>query len=237
MANRIVAIDWLDSHDVHLINDSETPGYRDSVNDAIRNKWITIVHAAGNQIPLPKTPVGCYVNALCVGNMHNTSASWVDWWKADPGNQFGIYAMSTNSSSWVDDPAQHDAEKPDVVAIGGPGLPRYPRAYAVTTITLQPAQSVRAVLGWMFCVDPNADPTTFLATDFDLHLFDGLTEVDSSRSYTNSLEMLEYTNGTTSTRTVTLVITQYGVWKSCLGSSTEYAGVSWVRHVGGTPAP
>ena len=97
--------------------------------------------------------------------------------------------------------------------------------YKPVDIYVGSGYSVRVVLGWTYCV---AGGQTFLSTDLDLGLRDksnGQT-VDSSSSYTNSLEMLEYTN-TGAGRTFTVVIKKWGNMQSCLGVQREYAGLSW----------
>ncbi|MCC6751922.1 MAG: hypothetical protein IT371_29985 [Deltaproteobacteria bacterium] len=68
--------------------------------------------------------------------------------------------------------------------------------------------------------------TNLHAVDFDLRL-----------SYTNSLEMLEYTNPYSTPVQVQLEVAYSGTWQTCNGSQTEYAGLAWVKYSGTTVVP
>ncbi len=105
--------------------------------------------------------------------------------------------------------------------------------YTGPDITLQPGEGVRVVLGWTHC-SPSAgaeDNKEYLAADLDLYLKEGSTTRAFSLSYNNSLEFVEYTNNTGSSKTVTVKIKQWGAWKECLGLQREYYGLAWVKHV------
>ena len=100
--------------------------------------------------------------------------------------------------------------------------------YSAVDVFVGTGQRIRAVLGWMFCVE-NGSST--LKTDLDLQLVDKAygNVVDSSSSYSNSLEMLEFKN-TGSGRTYTLRIRLWGSMNACNGWAHEYAGVVWAVH-------
>ena len=336
-------MNWLVWWGVHLVNDSET-GERDPVaNAAVRNSYVTITKAADNNTALP---VKCHENSLCVGNagINNGTPAYTDSWKYDPNNVLGHYTMSS-STAWKDDTSHLDAEKPDVVGIGGgnpvplgliasggtegtwdqawgtsyaapslggmiailqqyaPSLAIWPEAirplmivaaafhnitgnrlsrnanyppgnpdewdgagvptasllrsivdlgnyrtmaltpavfdvnrhyYPSPTITLLPGHTLRAALGWTYCVQ---NSTNLLAADFDLRLKLGGATIDASLSYTNSLEMLEYTNPYSTPVQVQLEVAYSGTWQTCNGSQTEYAGLAWVKYSGTTVVP
>lgn len=101
------------------------------------------------------------------------------------------------------------------------------------SVTLQPGEGLRVVLGWMHCVQSNNDGSNgeLIAADFDLYLEDsGGNTLRYSTSSNNSLEMLEYDNTSGAPRTVVVRTHQYGSWQACGGSQSEYYGLAWAKH-------
>jgi CSLREA domain-containing protein len=93
------------------------------------------------------------------------------------------------------------------------------------SFTLQPGETARAVLGWMYCSEAG---TNRLSADLDLQLVERSsgTVVDWSTSYTNSLEMIQYTNRGSQPQTYDLRLTHAG-FSTCEGVLREYAGLAW----------
>ena len=91
--------------------------------------------------------------------------------------------------------------------------------YDAVDVFLGNGSTIRAVLGWFYCAE---NGRTFLATDLDLYLVDKAYGrlADVSASYTNSLEMFEYTHRD-SARYFTLRIKMNGAMQSCGGVPRE----------------
>lgn len=104
--------------------------------------------------------------------------------------------------------------------------------YHGPTVTLQPGQGVRVVLGYTHCSEVfNTDMDgEFLAVDLDLQLRVNGHNIGWSWSSNNSLEFWEYGNSSGSPQNVEIIVKRFGSWQNCNGEAREYYGIAWAKH-------